>query len=333
MQHLSFSLSISFQIRCAVPILLLFAVVIFAACDVVRENDLAGYWEFYGHPVAPFQFLYFKGDSVYIEGGYGYRQRGTFQIKKNQLILKSSYNCVSSIPILKMDKDSLWLSDSSIMIRLPEVEINNFTTFPLPDLNILNDPPGERLYQSMHYYRNKNGKSTLRLGDKVTSFRDIPMYVTWLREDAQPDILIFLDKGISLPQLDTLYRHLAIYQINWNHVVLGLNGFHHYKIFSFHLPLWHEQVEEFKSTINFPLPPPTPNPYPLREVYLANNSQLVSIKSMADIERIYAMQSERNYLVSFSTQLSLIDFLNLTVELYQFAQERQIRFRTEFFYP
>lgn len=304
-----------------------------AYLETIRPEDLAGRWEFYGRFSHPFNSLYFKGDSVYIEGNYGFRQRGTFHQSRRKLTIRSDDGHFATFPIYRREDDEIWLTDSSQMAKYPGERHHDPTVFPLLALSSPESSYATRMYQSMHYYQDENGKSTLRLGSKISALEEIPLYVRQLRSDAEPDVLVFLDSHLNVPALDTLHRHLALNHISWLHVALDINQFGDYEIFRYHLPVWEETLDDFRKGLKTAMPPPPPEPYLLREDYLANGHLEVKLESLADIEKIYGLKNDQGYLVAFSAQLPLQDYFLLKTELYRSTQKRKIRFRTELFYP
>jgi hypothetical protein len=284
-----------------------------ASCSQISEKDISGSWHTINEGlIEPLYWeIDFKDNTVSLNNDNGFRERGKFQIENGILKIelnRDNFKIETRIEVLA--KDSILLFEKTLYKRQGESLISNneyYELIGLPTENFLTQ--SKVLSSFIHFYKGADNKLILRMGEKISEFSEIPMFLSGPISNSK--VNVFIGKGIELSDLKELYiRLIAIHKFR---VTLctkreGINSTH---VFNDKIDIWGDVLEkELLDRKLIPLPPP-PKEISSKSFYLESGGKEINISTESDFSKINELRKEINYAISINEKLSIANYIKL----------------------
>ena len=310
---------------------LLFAIILISCSQKVSEKDLEGVWWFFDGTGDG--ELSFKNDSITIDNGYGLPYTGSYELKKDSIIIYFEgnvkvdylkYNSKDSLLIYKNAKYYKRFSslDSSerVHTKFDLINIKSKTTIHSDSLNI-----NSSIFLA---FKNKSDELKLILNGKVTTTEDLPAFLIVRNcfggnSTNYYEPYLILGKAITVLDLSKIYVYLSVINLRkikvFSHYDFPNRLFHYYNI----------RVDLFKEKLLKNGPPPAPHDISRKDYLAKFNPDIITMKSKQDFKKLNSIKPNSHYLVSINLDLSIEDYLHLTQELQSFRENGKTKIRTE----
>jgi hypothetical protein len=296
-------------------LILIISILIFASCKEITKNDINGNWIAVpsGYDEPTFWEINFKEDKVELIGDNLFKEVGSYQVENGEIRIQLNRDDLRmETKIQNLENDTLLIFDSLTYHRNREITNSNFEEYELIGIPTNRFLSTERkLFHLIHFYKSKDDEVRIRLGDKLTNYDDVPLFLAG--GHSQPQVLIFVGEGINLKDLKNLYYRLI--SSGQSQVWLGTKkeGLTDTHIFKDKIEIWWEDLENHLAKLTKPQPPPPPPPidFTSKENYLIKIGEEVKILNRDDFQKIEELENNKRYVVSISTDLIIEDYLEL----------------------
>ncbi len=295
---------------------------VLASCAEINESDLQGEWNFYPNREASyFTNFKFEGDSVEILDNYYFKEKGTFHIEGDSIkILREKDDFSIGFKIERLNKDTLEIESGNPELNWLFLKddwvTNKPEKFDLVDIEsnkTRSELPGS-YYFSIHLYR-KDDSLKLRLGQRLSRFDDIPLYLE-VFDGPQPNmrkILLFLGENVILEELEELYLRLTAESYGSVYIILKRAGLKDFYIMPDKNNFWPKEYNDFLSKLK-PKRPTIDDKFQTKTEFLEGGGIEIKFESEADSLKMKNLSFDKRYLFSFNKDLPMKEFLKLKMK-------------------
>lgn len=288
---------------------------VFASCKGIPKGDIKGNWIAFpsGYDEPTFWEINFKEDKVELIGGNLFKEIGNYQVENGKIKIQLNRDDVKiETEIESLEIDTLLIFDSLNYHRNREIYNSNFEEYELIGIPTNRFLSNEKNYFSIiHFYKSKGDKIKLRLGDKMTDYQDVPLFLS--SGHFTSEVMIFIGKGITLKDLKELYFCFA--SVGQFKIWLGTKreGISDTHIFKDKIETWWDDLESHLANSKIPQPPSPPPPidFTSKKEYLKNSGKEIKIIDKNDLRKIGLLTETERYVVSISSKLPIEDYFKL----------------------
>jgi len=288
---------------------ILFSVLLFTSCE--KSINIEGYWMMdmenqpstYFHPYD----LKISSDTIEMADGYNFKQKASYQLIENEMMLKFSEESKFSYPFL-LETDSIIYFAGFRYFRIPldyysKVESQKLIGYTASKMQ---DPEGN--FTFAHLVK-RHGSPIVILNDQTSELKQLPEFLIW-SHGAKPKVFLYIGENVSLNDLIEVYCYIKPTLIKRIELVTGNKSFEEFYSIADYIGIDSLTYKEFQKRTNYNPPPPPPEP----------NSNLVVERSievfgMDDIVSLDTIKEFKNTEILVSNQLNIKEYFVLIEKL------------------
>ena len=256
------------------------------------------------------KYLIIQDEAATLIDDFSVRYQGPYQLEKGQLMVESQAR-FHKLSISKLHEDTL-LVDSVAFIKIDSrpttpfsIELMGFQTAEFLDFE-------QRRFQSIvSARRDEKGELELKLGDKRTDVRDLPLYLERRHLHKPLEVVLFLDTSLSFDHLKELYFWLDQSHGNRVSLVTYSQAIDQYEVLRDRIEVWEEDRSAFREYANAPPFPSGPSRREfIKTVPVSNIVQADNETHLSNFRN--GIKTEKgNWLITVNVLPSILEYIKL----------------------